>query len=350
MALKEEEVNFISAYYWDSLRKGLLAGETLQLDLDRMEQAYYDKNARTFEITKHISLLQLDPLALLKLKQERVCEFTLNEALFDYDFPGHYCRQIKSIAITFPALVGPYQSVSATLTQMSHQTLLEPDVKSAEYLLNPAGDMPLNIRADWRVNQQVALSRGVDDSGLFQLNFEDERYLPFESTGAVSSWRLELNGYQDQFDIHSLSDVIITLNYTAKQGGDNFANLVKTKLKPVEQAKIFSLATQFSSEWHGFMQAPSQGFVFTLQKADFPNMHTSSILGVYMHYELTEAGQSALGQRPLSLNGTITLKPNKFQEVSGLNISASGSTWTLKPVSESDASHILIYTIFKANC
>jgi hypothetical protein len=40
--------------------------------------------------------------------------------------------------------------------------------------------------------QSVATSNAQNDSGLFELNFRDERYLPFEGTGAISSWRLEL--------------------------------------------------------------------------------------------------------------------------------------------------------------
>lgn len=36
------ESNFIQFDYWDSLKKGLLAGEKLQKDLRRMEMAYID--------------------------------------------------------------------------------------------------------------------------------------------------------------------------------------------------------------------------------------------------------------------------------------------------------------------
>src|SRR5262249_47017534 len=61
--------NFIQFGYWDSLRKGLLSGERLYLDLKRMEMAYLDKNKRDYEITKHISLLLHDPLALIALKE-----------------------------------------------------------------------------------------------------------------------------------------------------------------------------------------------------------------------------------------------------------------------------------------
>ncbi|MDY6992963.1 MAG: hypothetical protein SVR94_10235, partial [Pseudomonadota bacterium] len=120
LGLKESEVNFITSVYWDSLHKGLLAGEQLQKDLDRMEKAYLEKNHRRFEISKTVALSQIAPLALLRLKQKRDCEFTLTESLFDYDFPGHYCRQIKTISISFPAVVGQYQNLNATLTQLAH--------------------------------------------------------------------------------------------------------------------------------------------------------------------------------------------------------------------------------------
>jgi Tc toxin complex TcA C-terminal TcB-binding domain len=49
-----------------------------------------DQNRREYEITKNISLAQLHPLALIQLKQGGTCEFSLTEALFDLDYPGHH--------------------------------------------------------------------------------------------------------------------------------------------------------------------------------------------------------------------------------------------------------------------
>ena len=40
--------------------------------------------------------------------------------------------------------------------------------------------------------QSIATSSGQNDSGLFELNFRDERYLPFEGAGAISQWHIEL--------------------------------------------------------------------------------------------------------------------------------------------------------------
>ena len=232
LGLKESEASYITSYYWDSQKKGLLAGEILQTDLDRMEKAYMDKNRRRFEISKTVSLAEIDPVALLELKGKKACEFSLNEHLFDYDFPGHYRRQIKAISLTFPAVAGPYENINATLTQLSHHMLIEPDKKGLMHLLDPepGSNPPLSIRSGWRSNQQIALSRGVNDAGLFQLNFQDERYLPFEGTGVVSTWRLELNGYTGAIDYNSLSDVIIKVEYTSVQGGETFANTVKKSL------------------------------------------------------------------------------------------------------------------------
>ena len=149
------------------------------------------------------------------------------KALFSADFPGHYCRQIKRISLSFPAVVGPYQNLNATLTQLANRTLITADIEGVKYLLpNVEGD-PSNVRQNSRSNQQVALSRGVNDSGLFQLNFQDERYLPFEGTGADSRWRLELSRFAGQVDPKTLTDVIIRIEYTALQGGQPFANSVE---------------------------------------------------------------------------------------------------------------------------
>lgn len=155
--MKESEASFISGAYWDSQRKGLLAGDYLGLGLDRMEKAYIDGDRRGFEITKAISLMEIDPIALLQLKIKGLCEFSLSESLFDYDFPGHYCRQIRTLSLTFD-FGEASQTVMATLTQLNHTTVLEPDPKAVKFLLDPKNQPPLSLRNGWKANQQIALS------------------------------------------------------------------------------------------------------------------------------------------------------------------------------------------------
>lgn len=65
----------------------------------------------------------------------------------------------------------------------------------------------------------VAVSSAQNDSGVFELNFKDERYLPFEGAGAISKWRLELPTIR-QYDYRTISDAIIHLKYTASEGGE----------------------------------------------------------------------------------------------------------------------------------
>jgi hypothetical protein len=321
---KIAEVNFIGGTYWDSQRKGLLSGESLGLDLDKMEKAYIEQDVRGFEITKSVSLLELDPLAFLQLKTKGVCEFRFTEALFDYDFPGHYNRQIKSLAIAFD--VGEGQLVNATLTQINHKLVMDPDIKAVKYLLNPSGDMPLGIRADWKVNQQIALSHVdefTENSGLFELRFDSERYLPFEGTGAVSMWGLELNGKKGAYNPNDLLDATIKLRYTADQGGTGFANAVKGSLKPYTETAFFDLAYSFAEEWNAFQQGEEDDFELPFTRSMFPNMSSSKIQSIMVRYDFAE-GKSA----SLVLNDDITLANNKLIGVSNISISKDGSAFT----------------------
>jgi Tc toxin complex TcA C-terminal TcB-binding domain len=69
--------------------------------------AYLDQNQREYEITKHVSLSKLDPLALAQLKQTGECFVSVPEALFDLDYAGHYLRRIKYASMTVPCVTGP---------------------------------------------------------------------------------------------------------------------------------------------------------------------------------------------------------------------------------------------------
>ncbi|MEM9930166.1 MAG: hypothetical protein AAF840_10135, partial [Bacteroidota bacterium] len=68
LGINASDTNFIQFGHWDSMKKGLLAGEKLQMDVRKLELAYLEHNKREFELTKHISLRQLNPFALLQLK------------------------------------------------------------------------------------------------------------------------------------------------------------------------------------------------------------------------------------------------------------------------------------------
>ncbi len=320
---KESEVNFINGLYWDSQKKGLLAGESLGLDLDRMEKAFIETDSRRLEISKMISLLELDPLAFLELKTKGFCEFYLSEALYDYDFPGHYCRQTKTIALTFDIDQGVY--INATLTQLSHKTIVEPDPKAVKFLLDPKDQPPLTIRSNWRANQQIALSHYDEyekNNGLFELRFDNDRYLPFEGTGAVSRWRLELNGKKGAIALNELLDLTINIKYTAKQGGKAFAKAVKGMLKPYQAMRFFDMTYDFPQQWNDFLDSDSDELVLPFTRSLFPNMGSSKIAGIYPTYELFEPGQVTMGLNNID---EWVLKERTYLDTTGLSISSRGT-------------------------
>ena len=215
-------------------KEGLLAGEKLYLDIKRMEMAYHDLNQREYELTKHVSLLQVDPLALLQLRTTGRCTVRLPEALFDMDGPGHYFRRIKTVAVSIPCVTGPYASVNCTLTLLKSSIRKTPVLAMASMRREDAEDDRFN---DYFGSlQSIVTSSAQNDSGLFETNLRDERYLPFENSGVISEWQLELpanpsKGDPRQFDYDTISDVILHIRYTAREGGGLLRNGAVDNLK-----------------------------------------------------------------------------------------------------------------------
>lgn len=328
--LSESEVNYINGLYWDSQKKGLLAGYSLDLDLDRMETAYYQNHSRGFEITKKISLIKHDPIALFELKRRGICTFALRETDFDYDYPGHYNRQIKTVSITFTAREGDL--VNATLTQLTHKTVLEPDLKAIKFLIDPKDTPPLSIRSGWKANQQIALSHTDtftgESQGLFELNFNDERYLPFEGTGAISSWKLELKGKRGSYSIEELTDITVNVQYTAKQGGQEFTSGVKGLLKPYPTNRYFDFSFDFASQWNQFLFNGDDELAIFLTRDMFPDISGSKIIGLFATYDLYEEGQVNM---VLNHNSeSLSLKNGQYISTNGLSIGSQGEEWVFK--------------------
>ncbi|WP_431080482.1 neuraminidase-like domain-containing protein [Pseudomonas thivervalensis] len=214
------DTRFIQPGAWHATYRGLGAGELLKMNLLKMHAEYLRRHERELEIRKTVSLRELKrhtPTSTLNKEWPQIhadlkkgtCEFELTQPLFEDDYKDqqHYLRRIKTISVSLPALIGPYENIRATLTQTASKVFLSP------------GDHGKTLES-LRANQQIALSTGVDDNGLFTLNFNDDRYLPFEHTGAISRWQLTFPNPEAQKDLlDSLTDVIIHVSYTARVGG-----------------------------------------------------------------------------------------------------------------------------------
>jgi hypothetical protein len=268
--LAQPTASFVKQTYWDATRKGLLSGEQLHFDLRRMDLAYLESHSREHELTRHVSLLQIDPVALISLRQTGQCEFTIPELLYDMDCPGEYLRRIKSVSVSVPCIAGPYTGVHCKLTLLSSS--VRKDSAGQDYART--ADDPRFVD-DFSAIQSIVTSAAQNDTGLFETNLRDERYLPFEGAGAISSWRLELPSRVRQIDYDTISDVVLHVRYSARDGGRRLRELasldLEERLGRLAPVRLFSIRHDFPTEWAKFKsKAGTNDLVFKLGPEHYP--------------------------------------------------------------------------------
>jgi hypothetical protein len=97
---------------------------------------------------------------------------------------------------------------------------------------------------------------------MFQLDFNDQRYLPFEYMGAVSRWRIELPPENNYFDVDTLSDLIIRLGYTAREGGEPLRQAAFAAARrhlPGDGWRFFEVSHEFPDAWQQLRDAAHEG-------------------------------------------------------------------------------------------
>ena len=183
---------------------------------------------------------------------------------------------------------GPYTGVHCRLTLLSSTTRIPirgsgpPSVRIAavsgrrrcDYEYCP--DDPRIVSSTAR--EAIATSSGQNDSGLFELNFRDERYLPFEFQGAISHWRIEMPPENNYFDFDTLSDLIINLNYTAREGGEmlrKVASECADRHLPGDGWGFFDVRHEFPDAWELFRDSfsghkPAKELSIKLRRNLFP--------------------------------------------------------------------------------
>jgi hypothetical protein len=340
------ESSYVSFGYWDGLKQGLMAGERLMTDLRRLDLDYHEQHRREYEITKHVSLAMLAPDQLLLLRETGACTFDLPEWLYDLDYPGHYMRRIKSVSVTIPAVAGPYTSVNGTLTLVANITRLSADGPYGRKG-GPSG-ADLRFKDNFAAVQSIATSSAQDDSGMFQLDFRDERFLPFEGAGAVSTWQLTLPKTTNAFDFSTITDTILKVQYTARDGGQTLGWLAaQANPKPPsdEIVRMFDAEHDYPNEWYAFSHPTDpNATTFTMALGigpeRFPYLYRNRITGAA---HLVLAVKPADDQTPVGsidvtdpnkVKTTFTLKsatsaiPLPFDEHDLTNASTFG-TWTI---------------------
>lgn len=224
---KTKTQNLFTRSGWNDLYQGLLAGEDLMLNLQKMENLWLDEEKRVLEVDRTVSLAAVYQAAGFSLTDKitdylnatRTSENTdqydnaiklnddiltaslnISELQLDKDYPEKMQlgnkRRIKQISVTLPTLLGPYQDIQATLSYVGNNQTLAKGCTA------------------------IAISRGMNDSGQFQLDFNDGQYLPFEGIDINDKGSLVLrfpNATSKQKALlQNLSDIILHIRYTIR--------------------------------------------------------------------------------------------------------------------------------------
>jgi hypothetical protein len=201
------------------------------------------------------------------------------------DEPGNYFRRIKTIAVSIPCVTGPYTSINCTLTMIKSSIRTKP-LLGDDYQRSGSEDDRFND--SFGSLQTIVTSTGQNDSGLFETNLRDERYLPFEGASVISEWQFQLpanpsKGEPCQFDYNTIYDVILHVPYTAREAGGSLKSGAIANLKNrIEQAqangsvRLFSIRHEFPTEWAKFKnplieeEAASAALALLLRREHYP--------------------------------------------------------------------------------
>jgi peptidoglycan hydrolase-like protein with peptidoglycan-binding domain len=279
LAFERQEVppQYIQADYWQASsqnqpsvntqspsadRHGLTGSARLLQDIYQLDQYAFESNKRKMQLTKTISLAQLDPYVFQRFRETGVLSFVTPTELFDRDFPGHYLRLIKRVRTSLIALIPPVQGIHATLaTGGISRVVIGGEVYQT-----------VVVRRDPEI---VALSSPLNATGVFELDTQSELLLPFEGIGVDTSWEFRMPRAANHFDYSTIADALVTFEYTALQSFDYYQQVIHA-LKPTLSANNpFSFRTQFADQWYD-LHNPDQAIPppmvvrFTTGREDFP--------------------------------------------------------------------------------
>lgn len=215
---------------WNGAWAGLMSGEGLMLSLAQMEMAWMKHQKRELEVTRTVSLaalfdrqsesttfVQAVKDALNKegskpdadtgtIKVELVendklaIHFSLSGLNVAPDYADKTLR-VRSIAVTLPALLGPYQNVMGQM------------FISGEVPILPSGC------------ERCAISHALQDNGMFSQDGTGDprwgaRWLPFEGLNVNGDTRMTLSFAEALGDqktlLESLSDIILHVQFTVR--------------------------------------------------------------------------------------------------------------------------------------
>jgi hypothetical protein len=179
--------------------------------------------------------------------------------------------------LSIPCGAGQYTTIACTLTLT--ENYIRTSTEGEDYARQEEGDTRF-VSSNLPI-KSIATSHANKDHGLFEMDFKDERYLPFEGAGAVSKWQLTL--FTDdresnnsgkklrQFDYGTIEDAVLHVNYTARAAGGLLKNRAIAAAEayfesaaPNNKAVLVNLKEAFGAAWSTFQGGTLGSQVFTL--------------------------------------------------------------------------------------
>ena len=345
---QESPPALIQADYWEPPERsgqpqvesrGLTGSARLLRDLTELDQYGFRTAQRKLQLTKRISLAELDPIAFARFQESGALPFTLPMSLFDRDFPGHYLRLIQRVRTSVIALVPPVAGIHATLATTG----------TSEVVIGRDLFETVSIQ---RGPESVALTAPVDASGLFELNPQPELLAPFEGIGVAGSWMFTLPRASNQIDFSAIADVLIAIEYTALESYLHRQAVIRELDGEVRADRAFLFSDEFADAWYdlhnpGLVEPASERMVVRVEtrRTDFPpNIEDLTLAHAALYFaradgesdevaiadlEFTGAGGARARTGPLtSIDGVISTRRPGTGNLPALGVSPAGE-WRL---------------------
>lgn len=243
-------------------RRGLTGSARLLKDLNQLDQMAFQTDRRKLQLSKTISLAQLSPAEFQRFRETGRLPFHTPMELFDRDFPGHYLRLIRRVRVSVIALTPPVEGIKASL---SSNGISRVDLPTGIFF------QTTEIR---RPPESIAFTSPLNATGLFELQADDGKLLPFESMGVDTFWELQLPKAANFFDFNSIADVLLTIEYTALNSPDHRRQLIEQMDRHFSADRAFSFRQEFPDQWYDFhhpeLSDTPMIVTFDTRRSDFP--------------------------------------------------------------------------------
>ncbi|HEY7640859.1 MAG TPA: neuraminidase-like domain-containing protein [Steroidobacteraceae bacterium] len=251
--------SFIQFGYWQNNVNGVTAAEQLSLALQQLESAYLSTNVPEHVVTVRLSLALIDPLALESLRRTGASgAFDVLEEHITRFYPEAYFMRVIKTRVTTPCITGPFTPVPLKVSLTRHSIRLNDSLTSGQYQSTGSGDDRFLQSVGAVISMFTSTGRADEDA---RAGVDDGRYGWFEGAGVIGQYEISFAQELGQFDPATLTDVILELEMSFREGGVDFRNASSQHLQSnfLDRGYLLLRArADFPDHWYRFLN-PAAG-------------------------------------------------------------------------------------------